>query len=211
MPCDRGCGDPGVSRTVQCMDPNGQSEEDPQANPTSEPPLVEAHPTEEALEYAKELLAKSREELVRADTKASLLLAASGIAIGALLNGLLGGKWSPSDLDNKIEWLWWLGVVAAAVAVCSLASAIYPRTRRAGAKPALVAYYGDVVLLPRSELEDAMRVTPSRINAALVDQVYQVALIVDRKYRLIRTALWSFAFAASLCAGSVLIDVLIAT
>lgn len=166
--------------------------------------------TEDALEYARALLVSSREELVRADTKAALLLAASGIAIGALLNGLLGGKWSPSDLNSWVEWLWWLGIASTVVAIVSLASAIYPRTKRFGVKPSLVAYYGDVVLLSREELAATiMAATPAKINSALFDQIYQVSLIVSRKYKLFRIALWAFASAAALCAASVLINALI--
>jgi hypothetical protein len=163
-------------------------------------------PDEEALDYARSLLEATREELVRADTKASLLFAASGVAIGALLNGLLGGKWAPSNLDNRVEWMWWLGVVSAASALTCLAIAIYPRTWRAEVRPKLVAYYGDVVHFSRTELEVALAATSRHIKSALVDQVYQVSKIVRRKYRLIRVALWLFAFAASLCIVAVLLN-----
>jgi hypothetical protein len=166
-------------------------------------------PSGDALEYARALLASSREELVRADTKAALLLAASGIAIGALLNGLLGGKWSPSHLNNWVEWLWWLGIAATVVAIVSLASAIYPRTKRSSVKPLLVAYYADVVLLSREELSVAMAVTPAKINSVLVDQIYQISLIVSRKYKLFCIALWAFASAATFCAVSILINAMI--
>ena len=39
-----------------------------------------------------------------------------------------GTEWSPFELGNGVEWLWWLGVINAAVAVFALAFAVYPRT-----------------------------------------------------------------------------------
>jgi hypothetical protein len=48
-------------------------------------------------EYARLLLAEAREELGRADQKASLLLAAASVAIAAIVTGLVGSGWKPSD------------------------------------------------------------------------------------------------------------------
>lgn len=162
--------------------------------------------SEESAAYAHTLLSATREELVRADTKAALLFAASGIVIGALLNGLLGGRWSPDLLAGSVEWIWWLGVVAAAVALSCLAAAIYPRTTRSGKQPRMVAYFGDVMNLPRDLLAERIAGTPKEINSALVDQIYQVSQIVAWKYRLIRVALWMFAVAATFSILSVLLN-----
>ena len=51
--------------------------------------------SEEAEKLARALLDRTREEIARADQKASILLASSGIAIGALLGGLFAGKVVP--------------------------------------------------------------------------------------------------------------------
>lgn len=57
-------------------------------------------------EYARDLLDDTQEELVRADSKAALILAAAGVAFGALLAGLLSRDWEPFALDNRVEWAW---------------------------------------------------------------------------------------------------------
>jgi hypothetical protein len=83
--------------------------------------------------------------LTRADSKAALLLAAAGVIVGALIAGLLNGRWTPFELDNRVEWVWWVGVAAAASGMLSIAAAIYPRIYRRGApRPEVPAYYGDV-------------------------------------------------------------------
>ena len=60
----------------------------------------------QVLEYGIALLDATREELVRADSKAALLLAGAGVGVSALLNGLMSGRWTPTVLDNRVEWLW---------------------------------------------------------------------------------------------------------
>jgi hypothetical protein len=138
------------------------------------------------------LLSEAREELVRADTKSTLLLASTGVVIGALISGLIAGNWSPYELRNRIEWLWWIGVTASGVAVTLLAAAVYPRTAPSGRRRgAAFAYYGDVALCRSpEEVESALRGTSSNAMTHLSDQLYQVSKIVMRKYCLIRVAMW---------------------
>ena len=50
--------------------------------------------------YTAAVLADAREELDRADRKAQILFASAGVAIGALLAGLLAGNWSPFELAS---------------------------------------------------------------------------------------------------------------
>src|ERR1035441_6347411 len=108
----------------------------PFSAPRSLPPVHGSPISPEAADptasYLADLLADTREELTRADSKAALTLAATGVVIGALLAGLFGGKWTPFDLNSKIQWLWWLGVGSAALGVFSIAAAVYPRIRRRG-------------------------------------------------------------------------------
>ena len=54
-------------------------------------------PDEAILLYTTSLLSSAREEIDRADSKASILLAASGVATGALLAGLMAGNWTPLE------------------------------------------------------------------------------------------------------------------
>lgn len=166
-------------------------------------------PTGDIADYRKEFLRATREELVRADAKAALLLAAAGIAVGALLNGLLNGRWSPNDLTNEVEWVWWLGASAVALAVVALGTAVYPQTRRVGRAPTKAAYYGDVVQLERDELDAALRGAAADLAESVVDQIYQVSTIVARKYARIRFALAAFAGGAALCTLAILLNLLL--
>ena len=157
---------------------------------------------------AQSVTAAAREEVDRADTKASLLLAASGVVVGALLAALLDGKWSPFGLDNRVEWLWWLGVAAAAGGLAALGAAVYPRTERRvqQAKP-LIAYYGDVASLETSRLEEALQNAVSAPREAPLDQLRQISLIVRSKYRLIQLVILALGGAAVACMLALLTNI----
>lgn len=153
------------------------------------------------------MLAAAREELVRADNKASLLLASAGLAVGALIAGLISRDWSPFALENRIEWLWWAGAGAAAYGLGCLGSAVYPRTRRRGPVPGVVAFFGDVnsyASRPRAELVEALRRSAEREQDRFVDQLVQISDIARRKYARLRHAMWALPLAAALCTVSVM-------
>ncbi len=158
--------------------------------------------------HAEAVLASAREELVRADGKASLLLAAAGVAVGALMGGLIARDWTPFVLNNWVEWAWWLGVCATIIAVVALAWAVYPRTRPSDPRPDVISFYGDVVTTPAEALETRLEQTIALPREAALDQLRQVSLIVQRKYLAIQVALWAFAGGASLCAGAVVVHAL---
>ena len=176
-----------------------------------EPASRNTHSTEAAdptTSYLADLLAETREELTRADSKAALLLAASGVVIGALLAGLFGGKWTPFDLNSKIEWLWWLGVTSAAFGVFSIAAVVYPRIRRHGAvHSGAPAYYGDVAAY---ENIDAFRRAIEKVPSSrerLVDQVFVLSGTVQRKYVLLRRGLRGLLLAILACTAAVIINI----
>lgn len=157
--------------------------------------------------YAAAVLDNAREELDRADKKASILLAGTGVAIGALLSGLLAGSWAPSMLDNKVEWMWWLGVACAAAAVGALGCAVFPRISRPKERRQLIAYFGDVVAFPdHDDLRNALVASAVADLDRLTDQLSAVSSIVQLKYRLIQAALWLLLAAALLAIASVLIN-----
>ena len=100
------------------------------------------HRNEAASKVGGAILAETRAEIDRADQKASILLAGVGVAIGAILAGLIPAHWSPSDLGSPWQWIWWLGVAATAVGIVFLLAAVYPRI---GGKPVSkqLNYFGD--------------------------------------------------------------------
>jgi hypothetical protein len=141
--------------------------------------------------YASSLLNSAREEIDRADAKASILLAASGVAAGALLAGLVAGNWTPLELQMKIQWVWWLGVFQAAAGTFLLALAVYPREQINDSEiPWAVIFYGDVLAYrSTTQLVGALeRSAKTRIERT-ADQLRRVSVIVDRKYRLVRRGL----------------------
>lgn len=159
------------------------------------------------LQLASDILREAREELARADGKASLLLAAAGIIIGALVAAFLAGTWHPSTLKDGVEWVWWVGTALGSFGTLALAAAVFPRTKyRAKRRPGIVAYFGDVVGLSPDELRTGLKVTANRDGSALLDQVKAISMVVDKKYRWIQSGMVSLAAAAASCILAVLVD-----
>jgi hypothetical protein len=158
--------------------------------------------------YLHELLDDTREELALADSKASLMLASSGVAVGALLAGLLGGGWTPFRLSMWIQWCWWLGACAAAAGIASIAAAVYPRIhRKETAHLGMPTYYGDVAKF--DDVEDfrlAIGLRPD-IQRRLLDQTFLLSRIVQNKYTLLRRGFILLLIAIIACISSVLINV----
>ena len=155
---------------------------------------------------ALRILAESREELARADGKASILLAAASLIAGVVLTAILAGDWRPGDLAVCAQVGWWAGTLSGGVGIVALATAVYPRTKYRGARPpSVIAYFGDVAITPVDKLEERLRDTASS-NDAVIDQMKAIAWVVDRKYRGIQIALWAFALSALLCIASVVVD-----
>jgi len=145
------------------------------------------------------LLREAREELGRADNKASILLAASGVVVGALIAAVLAGSWSPSELSVLTAYIWWVACGFLVAGIALLGVAIYPRTRRASKLPDFVAYFGDVVVLSRrTDLERALAKTARGLGDRDVDQLELISGIVSTKYNYLRLALIAFALGAAL-------------
>lgn len=164
----------------------------------------------EVIRHAREIAAAAREEIGRADIKASLVFSASGVVVGALLAASLSGNWSPFDLDNRVEWLWWIGVAAAGSSLIFLGIAVYPKTRRQGKQNGpLIAYYEDVVLTGSAGLEEALEKTVANPRSAPLDQLLQLSLIVHSKYRSIRIGLLALVSAVAICTLSLVINLML--
>lgn len=159
--------------------------------------------------YAQGLLSHAREELLRAENKAVVLLATSGVAVAATMAGLIAGDWGPFNLDNRIEWVWWGGALSTGYAILRLGSAIYPRTRRKSPPPSVVAYFADVDCYrerPLKDLKSALAYSASRGMDGVADQLRQVSHIAVAKYTQVRHALLALGAAAVLCLLAVLVD-----
>jgi hypothetical protein len=166
---------------------------------------------EAILLYATSLLSGAREEIDRADAKASILLAASGVAAGALVAGLTAGTWTPLKLQATIQWAWWLGVVESAVGICCLALAVYPRERKNDSGvPWTVLYYGDVLAYDTTaQLVTALNRSAETKIERIADQLRHVSWIVDHKYRLIRWGMRALFLAAVTIAAVLVINLIL--
>jgi MFS family permease len=154
-----------------------------------------------------ELLRESREEVVRADTKASIVFGLLGVALGVVLAGLIAGDWSPAGLRAEVEWLFWVGAAASLGSMVLLGSAIWPRITHLEDREE-VAYFGHVAAYRRREQfrEAVLRQSERDPDGRTVDQVHAISGIAMRKYRLIQLAIVALALAAVCCLGAVMFD-----
>lgn len=155
-------------------------------------------------ELAKTLLAESREELTRADGKASLLLAALGLGISAILAAILAGDWKPFELEQPYQGAWWMGSGFAGASFFCLCAAVYPKVKHRRAAKG-VTYFGDVAALKTADaLREALKRSETDPAERSVTQLHVVARLVGRKYRYIRLGLISLGVAIALMLGAVL-------
>lgn len=135
----------------------------------------------------RELLAESREELARADGKASMLLSALGVAIGVIAAALLAGDWSPDRLDRPYRTVWWVGLTFAAAGSLALCFAVWPRIRHRLPGPS-ATYFDEIALLGSVDKVKAALAGTDAAERTLT-QLVAIARIVRRKYVLIRWAM----------------------
>lgn len=162
--------------------------------------------SEATAEYAQRLLDETREELNRADTKASIVFGAVGIAAGAVLGGMIGGDWDPTAMHPCAQVFWWAGAAGVAVSIVLVASAVYPRIVHSEGRERLTffghaAAYGSV-----GELAAALPAAAARANGRPFDQLWHVSRIVTRKYRLVRWGLRVLAGSVFLLVVPVVVD-----
>lgn len=157
------------------------------------PPVLDAGEHE----LAKVLLAESREELTRADGKASILLAALGIGLSAILAAILAGSWTPFALRRPYETLWWVGSSLAGASLFCFCAAVYPRLKNRESQG--VTYFGDVARLkPVRKLWDELKLSETDPVARTVTQLYVIAHQARNKYAFIRAGLVALGLAIAL-------------
>ena len=157
--------------------------------------------------YLAQLLMEAREEVLHADSKASIILAGLGVGVGAILGGIIASDWEPSDLSNRFEWIWWVGVLALAFAVVTSAASVWPRFRPQDKGSGAVYFWGDTRdIKGSSELLNSLEKKPLDMSARNADQFLALSEIVITKYTLIRRALLSAGAGATLCAIAVILN-----
>lgn len=171
-----------------------------QATPTA--PVLD----QDEHELAKLLLSESREELTRADGKASLLLAALGIGFSAMIGAILAGDWTPFVLRRPWELIWWFGAGFAGLALLSLCVAVWPRvTHRSGRGG--VTYFGEAATFGTlEELTAALKRSETDPVKRTVLQLHVIAKRADQKYAAIRIGLIALGLAIALTLSASLGD-----
>ena len=98
-----------------------------------------------AKRYKESLLQETREEPGKADAKASILLAASGIGAAALLTVGTTATWYPGHLRHSPAPVFaWLAVGLALAGILFLGLAVKPRLNPSPRKGQPPHYFGDV-------------------------------------------------------------------
>lgn len=167
--------------------------------------MSDEEPAAEPSQHAVALHHETREELARADGKATTLLGVVGLILGALLAGIIAGDWTPSRLGCAEEVIFWIGAAAAATAEGLLCAAVIPRLKHDKHRDA-VAYFGHVV---QFDSEDEFIRALDRVpQQRVADQIWHVSRIVQRKYRLIQLGLLAFAGGLLLMGAAVALDAL---
>ncbi|MFD7168167.1 Pycsar system effector family protein [Streptomyces violascens] len=152
-------------------------------------------------ETAVRLLTELRAEIARADSKASVLVAALGMTAG-VVGGQLGGRGRvPGELSAVGAGLWWTGTAALALALLGTLMAVLPRYRGAAWAPGRpLSYFGDIQQAVRQDgLAQALADTELAPTASLMAALAENSRIAARKHQWIRGGLLAF------CAGAVLL------
>jgi hypothetical protein len=159
-----------------------------------------------AVNLASDLLRETREEVTRADGKASTLLAAVVVVSGLFVASTLAGQWSPLGLRPAAQVACWLAVIVIAAGIVLLCACIYPNVSNQLTKDVL-GYFGHVMLYQtRQELIEALRTHGETPLIRLSDQLFVISRIVRRKYDFMRYGIWSLAVGVVLLVASFLLQ-----
>ncbi|MEU6364806.1 Pycsar system effector family protein [Streptomyces sp. NPDC046931] len=153
------------------------------------------------------LLTELRAEIARADSKASVLVAALGMTAGVFSGLLAGRRWTPTALSGPGTVLWWAGAVCLALSLFALLLAVLPRYRSGTWAPGLpLSYFGDIQQAVRQgRLESALADTECLPTAGLTRALTETSRIAARKHQWIRAGLVTFGAGTVLLPASLLI------
>ncbi|MFH8514835.1 Pycsar system effector family protein [Streptomyces gelaticus] len=153
------------------------------------------------------LLLELRAEISRADSKASVLVAALGMTAGVISGWLAGSAWRPGTLSGPGAALWWTGTGGLAAALFSMLMAVLPRYRRSTWTPGEpLTYFADIRhAARRGRLPEALDATESSRAAALVTALAETSRIALCKHRWIRAGLLAYSVGTVLLPASLLL------
>ena len=163
--------------------------EEPAGSPVVE---VDLEAEELARQIGATQLTEAREELARADGKASILLAATGVGLGAVLGGALSAQWTPAQLRDPWSLIWLAGFASILAGIACLVMAVYPRWKRGADDEAKIYFFGHAAKMKdRAEIEAAIRKTAEQPLLRTSDQLMHISPIIERKYSWIQRGIWA--------------------
>jgi len=144
-------------------------------------------------EYLRRLLNETREEVTRADAKASIVLAGAGVVVGILLSGFITRDVTLARQPGSVKTLVWLSGGLLVVGIALLGSAVYPRVGRAERGHA--RWFAELVQYEDDEeaLSEAVETDRAEDDTRDLHQAVALARIVNRKYRLTQRGMWLLA------------------
>ncbi|WP_236656199.1 Pycsar system effector family protein [Streptacidiphilus jiangxiensis] len=146
------------------------------------------------------LLAETRDEIGRADSKASILLAVLGVSASGVIGLQSSASWSPHRLAAVGQLAWWCGLLALLTALAALLLAVLPRFSRNSWRPGRpLTHFQDIVdAADAGLLAQALAETEEKGETALLLALAESSRIVARKHRCIRAGLTAFGAALTL-------------
>jgi hypothetical protein len=143
-------------------------------------------------DYVRRLLDETREEVARADTKASIVLAGAGVVFGILLTGFVTGNVSLAGERWYVGMLVWLAGLTLVGGVVLVGLAVYPRT--SGAERGHGRWFAEIEQFGKDESALAAAVEGDAHDGGRdLHQARVLAGIVGRKYRLTKAGMWSLS------------------
>jgi Pycsar effector protein len=149
-------------------------------------------------DYLRQLLKETREEVTRADAKASIVLAGAGVVVGILLSGFITKDVSLAGQSATVKVLVWVSGILLVVGVALLAAAVYPRVGRV--EQGHARWFAELVQYGTDQDALARAVETDRAEDGTRDlhQAVALAQIVDRKYFLTKAGMWGLAIGFAL-------------
>lgn len=139
--------------------------------------------TDQETALLRVLTIETREELVKADTKAALVLSCLGAALAALLAALGSGSVEPQLYSSLPRILFWIGCATWVPSILVLGLAMAPRPGRP--RPTRAYYFGDASTAPSAGLL-AGSIRHTDIKDRDLHQFLRLSRIVLIKYRCVQ-------------------------
>lgn len=151
------------------------------------------------------MLAEAREDLAKADHKASLVLAALGVGVGAVVGGILASDWKPTQLLGAGEVLWWLGTALFGAGAACAGAAVWPRYDSADASAGIYYWAHVASFSSLSSFTAGLDSNMPSLESRTRNQLWSISRIVGTKYRLIRFSIATTFFAVAFVVAGLLV------